>query len=271
MFTPQFTKLLGITKHELQVLRCTEFEKKSITEISKTTKIPRTTLYTAIDSLTARGLVQKNNIGNKTIISVTDRTKINSLLFTESTRGNSDIEIEELNDFKKPNFEVVYGVASLIGIYEKISNSKNERVFAIQPTLSMQSAVSAISPEKLVSINKAIKKNKVIFESIIHQDYMKQYVAQYLSEQNYTKITDDIISSLRERMSDLSFIDKTYLNVNTELLFTKNELYLINWKDASCVEIRNKEMITFIKEMFLFVKKHSNKVNYHSFINGNHS
>jgi hypothetical protein len=130
----------------------------------------------------------------------------------------------------------------------------------------MRNAVKKIPPQKLISLNTLVRKNKIIFDSIIHRDYMIQYMNQYLTESDPTKTQKEILQSLEKRMSDLNVIDKEYLYVGSEIYIVDTHLFILNWKDETCIEIKNQEMVSLIKGLFMFAKNHSIKINYHEFI-----
>lgn len=262
MFTKDFSKVLNLTKDESTVLKALEGVHMSMTDLASATKIPRTTLYSTVKTLKDRTFIERYKIKNKTIISLVDKTKIDSILFIESTHKR----IDEDKWLKNPDLKIVYGLENLIQLYEKIANQKNQRMQAIQPTSSMLASIKKIKPEKLVELNESVKKNKIVFDVIIHQNYMSKYMDTYLNENNHKQIQKKLLKSLEKRMSELSIIDNEYLDVGSEIFFTDYQLYILNWEDELAISVENKEIIALIKGLFIFAKNHSIKVNYHELI-----
>lgn len=262
MFTKEFTKVLNLTNDESSVLKALEVGHVSMTDLASITKIPRTTLYTTIKTLKSRRFVEKYKIKNKTIISLVDKSKIDSILFTESTHQKTENE----EWLKSPDFKIIHGLENLIGVYEKITSQKNQRMHAIQPTSSMLAAIKKVKPEKLVELNELVKNNKIVFDAIIHQNYMSKYMDTYLKENDHKQTQEKLLKSLEKRMSEMSIINNDYLNAGSEIYFTDSRLFILNWEDEVAISIENKEIINLIKGLFDFAKNHSVKVNYHELI-----
>ncbi len=271
MFNPSFSKLVRLTKDEKKVLSCLSSGNKSMSDISRATKVPRTTLYTTVDSLLSRGLIEKSKKSNQTIVSLADKEKIDSLIFNESSfvrdrqrKKGVQAGSAELPDTQ--DFRIIYGLENLVSVYKKICSSRNERVCTIQPTSSMLAVVSKLSPSQIIEANESVKKNKVLFDAIIHQNYMTAYMNKYMAEEGRSQTQQGLLKSLKERLSDTRVIDDQYLNVSSEIFLTSSRLYLLDWKNESCIEIRNGNIVSLIKGMFSFVKAHSVKIDYHKLI-----
>jgi sugar-specific transcriptional regulator TrmB len=262
MFTKEFAKVLNLTNDESSVLKALERGHVSMTDLASITKIPRTTLYTTVKTLKERTFIERYKVKNKTIICLTEKNKIDSILFTESTHKNSNNE----EWLKNPDFKIIYGLENLIDVYEKITNQKNQRMHTIQPTSSMLASIKKVKPEKLVELNESVKKNKIVFDAIIHQNYMTKYMDTYLGESDHKQTQESLLKSLENRMAEMSIIDNEYLNVGSEIFFTDTQLYILNWEDELAISVENREIIALIKGLFNFAKNHSIKVNYHELI-----
>lgn len=271
MFNPSFSRLLHLTEDENKVLSCLSLGNKSMSDISRLTKVPRTTLYTTVGSLLSRGLIEKYKESNKTIISLVEKDKIDSLIFNESSfvrnnRRKNDTGTDEAKLPSNQDFKILYGLENLVSVYKKICNQKNERIYTIQPTSSMLTVVAKLSPQQLVEINESVKKNKIIFDAIIHQNYMATYMNKYIDQEGHRQTQQSLLKSLQERLSDTRVIDNQYLNVSSEIFLTSTRLYILDWKHESCIEINNRNIVSLIKGMFLFVRAHSIKIDYHKLI-----
>ncbi len=263
MFGKKFSRIVNLNNYEEKLLEILQSGEKTVSEVSRISKIPRTSLYTTIDSLLKRNLILKKKDKNKTILSTVDKKYIDSILFTESTISKNQLDKEFL---RIPDSKISYGISSLIKTYEKITNLKNQRVHVIQPTSSMLSSISKITPDKLVELNERVKKNHIIFDVIINKNYMNKYMDKYINENNFQMTQEKLLKSLEKRMADMSIIDNTYFNVSSEIYFTDQELYILNWEDEIALEIHNQEIILLIKELFMFTKSLSLKINYHELI-----
>jgi hypothetical protein len=72
----------------------------------------------------------------------------------------------------------------------------------------------------------------------------------------------DSVKSLEGRMADYTFFADDVFNHNAELWLFKNTSLLINWHEEVAIEITNKSMTSFLKDMFEFVKKGGHKVDH---------
>lgn len=264
MFGQPFSKLINLTKDEKKTLTCLTLGTKSMSDIARSTKIPRTTLYTTITSLLSRGLIYKNKISNQTHITLKDRSELDTIIFNESSYAKNSVQenvIPTIQDYK-----IIYGLENTISMYQEMCSKKNERIYTIQPTRSMLSAVKKISPEELIKLNEKVKKNHIIFDAIIHQNYMTTYMNNYLDKEGKDQTQKSLLESLQNRLSDTRIIDGQYLNVSSEIFLTSTQLYIFDWEHESCIKINNRNIISLLKEMFLLAKAHSKKIDYHKLI-----
>jgi sugar-specific transcriptional regulator TrmB len=79
--TTALLKKLGLTDTEIKIyLTGLGYSSTGVSELVKQTRINRTTIYHALDTLMQKGLVAKKNIGIKQVFSMTDPTNIKNLI-----------------------------------------------------------------------------------------------------------------------------------------------------------------------------------------------
>ncbi len=248
--------LLGFTPLESTIWNHLK-EPVSISTLSRETKIPRTTLYTSLGSLESRGLIKIEKDGRESIITALQATDIQKIMSRESALlspdGEHNIEINE-----NTGFRIIHGLHNMIDIFDYIADKySKERILAIQPTKSLLTLLRKSKDGYFVPVNEKIKKNKVIFETVTQEGTIPSYLNLY---KNKPEIQKNILKSFIGRSADAVFIKNEFLDINSDLLITSKSAFILNWETESGIEIKNKEMINLLKELFKLARGYGRKV-----------
>jgi DNA-binding transcriptional ArsR family regulator len=238
------TKLLGLSREEVLIIKALKGKSLNISQLSSSTKVPRTTLYTAISSLKERDLIRSEVHGKSNILSIQNIQHLEQI---------GEVLDNQTNE--KP-FEFIYGKELMLKEYELIYGQKNKRIFAIQPTASLLDLLHKFHANVFIPINENMKKNKLIVEGIIKEDAFTVYLNEYKNDKG---MQQNILKSFHGRMNSSTFISKKYLNCNSELTFDDTKAYLFNWKDEVGIKILDKNTLNFLREMFEFTKGYGKK------------
>ena len=259
-------RLLALTEHEADMWASLQKGDKNISKLARETGFPRTTLYTAIESLKRRGLVTSRAKGRAVVVSAIDHGTI-SELFTKSALEFNDTGSVRIatNDDHYSGFTVIYGKDAMLNTWKRLANKKGERVYCIQPSRSLVSTIKRFKAGEFVPLNEAIKKNRVIMESIIREDNLSTYLDFHAAKPAVQKA---IIKSFLGRMADTTLVGNEHLNNNADLLITSREAFLLNWEQEVVIEIRNRDMIELLKEFFELAKGYGKKIDFNRYMEG---
>jgi len=238
MFDESTNTLLQLTPHEIKILACLQYSELNISNLAKLCKFPRTTLYTALTSLTSRGLIETRTQGKARVVSRRPHMFIPKMFKTNKS-------------------------LSIIEVWRDITKLKNQRIYAIQSTASMKEAVQRFNSGEFIPINELIKKNNIIIESILNRNHLSEYVSMYNHDSEMKK---KILDSFENRMTDVTFVDNQYLHTKTDLVITHNRAYLMQWKKDVCIEIEEREIVDFLKQLFELVQGYGKKINFNQYV-----
>lgn len=238
MITQETKDLLQLTPQETKILETLEHTELNISKLAKVCKFPRTTLYTALSTLTSRKLIQTQTQGKARVV---------SLLYTKT----------------HPHIFHTEKKQTIISTWQEITKYKNQRILIIQPSTSLREAVETFHAKAFIPINETIKKNHIIVETITNRNALATYMDIYKHD---SKLQKDILQSFEGRMADHTFVDNQYLHMKTDLVITHNRAYLMQWKKDVCIEIEEREMVDFLKQLFELVQGYGKKIDFNQYI-----
>ena len=135
----------------------------------------------------------------------------------------------------------------------------------IQSTTSIKDVLTKTSfKETWEPINKAIIDKGLIVEGLIREDYYTStYLDLYKDDKEKQKT---FLKSFIGRATDMVFVKNDFLNSSTDLMIFDNTAFLVNWKDEVAVEIKNQDMLEFLKEMFHLARGYGKKVDQNEYL-----
>ena len=223
--------ILGLTQAENKILDSIEVTPLSISNIARSTKIPRTSLLYMLGKLSDRELVVTEKRGKRTL-----------------WRSNSAVAMKQIPS----NDVIVYrDVDAIYGIIEKWKSlPKNTRISAIQPDKSIRLSLRKNSLENWLSFNESLKQNAIIIEGIVHEKSVNSIIAQ-MGRANAQKIFDSFIG----RLEDYVKIPDEFADVESEIYICKGLALIINWNKEVAIAINNKDMVDLLMAMLTCVKE----------------
>ncbi len=254
--------LMGLTETEKRILRALQ-SAKNVQNIARQTGISRTGINYCLSSLLKRSLVRIIRQGRKRLF--IGLTKLELVNLLQEAIDGSKIEGAEkrgarVRSTKEDEFVIHVGAKEIIPAYTRIASAnKDERIKAIQHHRSYNELLEKITATQLVAFNKTIIKNRLIIEGMLNEGAYQAYKEEVGTNPNKYK---DSIESLEGRMADYTCFPDNKFNHDAELWLFKNTSLLINWHDEVAIEITNKSMTAFLKDMFDFVKKDGHKIDH---------
>lgn len=257
MIDKRMAALLALTKQEHKILKALEKGPVNISSLSGLTRFPRTTLYTALSALKDRGLIHTLTQGKAVVVSAVPTSQISDLFAESATAFSPE------GNMRLGGFTLIHGKKAMLKVWESLADVKKERVYAIQPTKSLLNTIKLFKPGEFVPINNAIKKNKVIMDAIMKEDGFPSYMAAYDGKPDIQK---KIIESFIGRSTDMTKVGNEYLNNNAELFITSQCAFIMNWENEVGIKIENRDMIDFLKELYMLAKGYGKKIDFNEYM-----
>lgn len=258
-----FISLLKLNRHESKILSSLSTDEGMIvSEIADKSRIPRMSVYLALSSLKNRGLADYSRKGKRRFWTRLSNEKIFNLIdktAKEIYNNHDKVEIKHGDS----GFVVLRGLDNLFTIFERIANGhKGERLIGIQPTSSMKNVMNKLSWNTLKPIQDAILKNKIIVQGLIREDYYPTFISLLKTKDKKKEALQSFIG----RLTDMVMVSNEYLNSESELMMFKDVAFLVSWKDEIAIEIKNKEMLSFMFECFELARGYGKKVNQNEYL-----
>ncbi|MBI2055144.1 MAG: hypothetical protein HYT39_03555 [Candidatus Sungbacteria bacterium] len=247
------SKVLRFSKLEKELMETLSDKPESISRIASRMDSPRTSLYRPLKSLSSRGFVEKTKKGKRHYWrSIPQETLIAALspaLFSMTDNTNTPLH---------PEFFLHTGKEILMLLYEKLADKVGARVLGIQPNRSAESVLKIFPFERLVRLNERIKTQNVIVEAILQEDFIPFYI-NLLKKRGFPvrKIFDAFVG----RAADTMYIPKEFINFDSEIVILPTTSYIFHWSKLVAIEIRNKETLGLLRDLFALAKQSGSKVN----------
>lgn len=258
---------LGLDQKEVLILEAFR-EAKSHREAAEKTRIPRTSVAFVVKNLVKKGLLLPVRNGKRFLyVSLTEQQLHNRLLqilgemrATANERKGAQIRIS-----KESEFTIHVGLNEVIEAYSRIAAiNKDTRIKAIQSYKSWITIVEKLGPEGLIRFNKHVRDNNLIIDGIL-QDKQYDWYGEYLKGHPQAE-SIDTAESLGQRMADYTLVPSEFFNVYSEIWIFRSTVIIINWHDEVAIEITNDQMMSFLRDMFEFVKMGGKKINHEEYL-----
>ena len=253
--------ILGLNETEKGILECLAVA-KSIQTIAIETKISRTGINHCLKKLYKKDLVSTIKLGKRKLyIAVTEKELLNKLeLLIISMEANRDRKGAKVRISKENEFIIHIGTKEIIPAYSRIASlNKEERIQAIQHHRSYKEIVEKASSKLLVEFNEVVKKNNIILDGILNESAYAAYTQEMKVNPKKYKGS---VESLEGRMADYHVFPDNFFNHDAEIWLFKTSTLIINWHEEVAIEIINKNITGFLKDMFHYVKEGSRKIDH---------
>lgn len=262
MFIEEESKLLGLTTKEKRLLDGLSATPINVSDLARTTKIKRTSLYSLLEHLLDRGLASKTRLGRRWYWYATPAKQLQEKLFSlaENHRATDETREHEVGIIasQESEYKIYRGKNKLITIYKELANlPRHSRLYGIQPNISVRTVLKHLPEKDLVIINESFKKRNIIVEALLQEDFLTAY-ADILKPKK--KSGQDILQSYGNRLAITTYIPSGTLNFDSEILFYGNIVLFMNWQELVAIVIKNKDMVGIMKALFELAKLSGNRV-----------
>jgi sugar-specific transcriptional regulator TrmB len=253
---------MGLSDTEKAIMEATA-EARNVQDIASGSGVSRTGVNYCLSSLLRRGLARIIRNGKKRLyLSLTEPELVEKLqqVIDEAKIRQTDKKGARVKTTREDEFIIHIGTREIIPAYKRIaSENKNERILAIQHHRSYNELLEKITPKQLISFNETIIKNHLIIDGMLNEGAYQAYKEELrLDPKKY----GDSLKSLEGRMADYTLFTDKVFNHDAELWLFKNTSLLINWHEEVAIEITNRSMTAFLRDMFEFVKKDGKRVDH---------
>lgn len=254
--------IMGLSDTEKKIMVALSHS-DNIQDLVKETGISRTGVVYRLNTLAKRGLLCVIREGKKKTYSALDEKELIDqlqLAVNEARASSTGQKGARIKTTKEDKFIIHVGAKEIIPAYERIAaENKDERIKAIQHHRSYNELLEKITPTQLATFNKTIIKNRLIIEGMLNEGAYQAYKDEVATNPNKYK---DSVQSLEGRMADYTCFADDKFNHDAELWLFKNTSLLINWHDEVAIEITNRSITAFLKDMFEFVKRGGQKIDH---------
>jgi len=209
-----FQNILGLKKGETSITETLVSAKNplSVSELARISGVPRTTILPSLQRLAQRSLVTPIKIGKRNKWILSDKYPQNKSTIAYSS--------------EKTEVKVYKGSKAVFDVWRSLSRlPKYTRLYAIQSERSFNSAI-AKGFDDAVKVNENIRKNKIIMEGIVHESWADNLSGAF-GGSKATKLFESFVG----RLADTEKLPDGFLDVDAELYFAKDTVYITNWTD----------------------------------------
>ncbi len=269
VFSNGLIRLLNLTDIERMVLSSIRHKDLNVSEIAKISRIPRTTLYTAIDSLAQRNMISSRKEGKSTVLSpistneLAERLQGESAQMIESGAFTIHAKNHKLEDRARNSMTYIYGKGAMLDVWQQMARSTKNRFQMIQPTKSLETVLNKYDQKTFIPINNAIKKNKVIMETIMNENSFPTYMNFYKGKK---EIQRQILKSFVGRAADTTMVKNNFLQNNADLILNSRSAFLMNWESEVGIKIENRDIVDLLHELFRLAKGYGQKVDLNEYL-----
>lgn len=213
-------------------------------KISKSTGIPRPTVYFTLERLELRGLVKR----------IQNKKKINWILTNKNVEEVSD----QPTEYKKIK---IYDTPELIvDFLHKFITKNTQRFKFFNGDHNVPYWNKYIDTPEIVKLNNSIRDNNLVSEVISSDLFLKE---------NERILGKEWTESFVDKPTEYHLLNQKYTNFNSQILLRGEKIFLINMSKPIVIEIDDSEIHKCISSMFEFIKDHTKKLNLNEVVNKN--
>ena len=278
--------ILGLNTKEISILSVLGGSLKHllVSEISKQTAIPRTTLYPILETLNDRGLIklQKQKQHTRAYAVGLEKIKedlvghIGTQAYIPNKKEENNKEVSKKAEAYVARWEgfsirIDYDMQVLSEEYASMATlSKNERYYCIQPNAAAKEVLKRLTPAGIANACKRIKDRHIIIDAILQNNS----IDKWLKDVKELGIPDDdrnlIIKEFSGRMADTHYVPNEFLNSKAEMWINSDRMRFFDWADGVLIEITSKEIVTIIKDLYKMAKIFGKKVDQNAMLDSHY-
>ena len=244
--------MLNLSKNQIKVIQnLGEDIWKSVTDISKESRLPRSTVDLNLRKFVNEGFVisKKIKLKNRHVYKRKKYSDIEKLFFKNKKQFFGEEKIK-MNYISSGYFFFVYkGKKQLIDALNKMLNrNQYERVYGLQDEKAFDNWINVIGEKEVNSLNLLVKEKKIIMQSL------RGKIPEHI------KLKKEIIDAYRGRLSDSRFIDSKHLEKNVSVYIFSKSILIIDTAQIIGYEIENELFTNVFRKLFLYAHNNSTKL-----------
>ena len=245
--------VLGLSKKEDKVLLALQDGSNTPVLLSRTTKVSRPAIYAILNNLKKRGLVGSNILNGKKHWSLASERDIEEILYaTKRTLLKIPEGKVEIHGRIDSAIVVHRGEGAIKKLIAHILlEHQNEKLHGLQGNVSSIGWDKMFNVEETNYFNEAVKKNGVIVEAILPQNWFEQHIK---------KLGAVWAKGFEGRTTRVNTIDAKYFAHGGQMFVFKNSLYLLALNEEIVIEIKNSEIQKMILALFSFIQDNSRTI-----------
>lgn len=251
--TKENFRLFGLTFAELRVLNGLMSGKTmNISELSRISRVNRTTILPVLLRLKKRGLARVVRVGKHKEWKMAALPAIKKIVGEQVSLLEKEKPMLTGIDTRDVGIAVYKGIRQIKAAYEKMLDlSKTERVYFIQSFRSAKLSLEKLEAGYLMDFHKKFKKAHIIMEGAAGENILSLYKNLTLRE----------LESYKERMVIAFLTPDKYTNFATDIIIMRDTVLLVNLEDEFVVFIKNKGLTEIFKSVFSLYRDNGRKIN----------
>jgi hypothetical protein len=232
MQLPLSVPLLGLSKKERLVLDCIRRGLKTPLSIHEATHISRTAIYHIITLLLARGLVHRYKEHGKHYVRMATDKELVETIYTVKKELLGFVDGKEEVHGLQDSTVIVHRGAEAVKkcLLEAFVSHQGERLIGFQGVGNVERWATIFSDHEIGELNKMVKKNHIIMQSVLSDDWIDKTFA--LMGSTWAK-------DFEGRATQVHYIGERYFKHEGEIFIFKNTAYLLSLNDKIVIEIRH--------------------------------
>lgn len=259
-------KFLALSPTEVAILTALD-SVKNLKELASATSLPRTSVAFTIKLLTKKGLLVQSKYGKRLryiAVSASEFCKTLQQASDVINANGGEKKGARVVASKESEFIIHRGIKEMIPAYERVTSlNRNERLKAIQPNKSWINLHKKLTAEQMIRTNNAMRNNNIIIDAIVQQNAYKLYGKMFRDDPEALK---EIAESFMDRSADYVSVPANVFDYNAEIFLFKNTVLINNWAEEISIEITNKDIMNFMKDMYEIVKQSGSKIDHNKAI-----
>lgn len=240
-YSKEFIRTAKLTDSEVRILSHLDNTPRSIAEITRGSRLPRSTVAYHLPLLQKRGLLEKHKVGKRFVWS-----------------GVSKFSVGEFVQTSSGGVTVYRGAKEMKMLWYKITEfPKHSRIFVIQPPKSLAYGLRVVPAADAIKISELIKE-RFIVDGIVQSDLMNVILSTYAETSQSKKLAE----AFSQRMEDYVKVDNDFFDEEAEMNLINNHVVFFNWKSEVAVDIHDEFIYRFILSIYEKVKAYGTK--YHT-------
>jgi len=259
-------RALGLNRREEKLFFSLTETSQGVANLTRKTRLPRMTVYKILLRLRRRALVQSVCVGKRLAWRRSSDRELfglyQSLMDTIAVHEHGGGKVSVVGT-KGGEFVLHRGIKNLRTLYEKfVDSTLGNRFFAIQPNRSLAN-YNKIGGETLHKLNAQLKKSGTIAEAIGQTNIINHYQELLRGQKENAR---EFFEPLADRPYNVHLVPPEFLAQDAELYIFGNTALITNWTEEVAIEIKNPEVISFLKNFFELLKTVGTKTDLNALI-----